>query len=393
MRARGIGPWFAGCLLVCVVACSERAPAKGEKSEASSAPGDTIVLDRVRFLDEMGFDRPVEAFSVLFPRGWKTEGGVKWGSVSACRGEMIAPFVKGTAKDGSMQVEGFALRSFQWTDDAQLRQVFEAGARSGGCEVKRSFDARAFANERARALQAEIVSIVDDEERNAQLRAIDAQANEMSRSYGNDVVQASGLVYADLTFADGRGGILHVGVTDSRMRKPNMLTGGVTLLTSTMVIQHVLITFVEKDRDKARRLLETMMRSHRTNPTWQAAKDKFLMDLSSVEHQGRMERIRLMGEQSRAYAKAANEAHDTRMRAWEKKQVDDDAAHKRFVRTIREVEAWKDDDGVVELGAGYERAFSRGDGSYVLTNDPNFDPKRALDDHAWEEMRRAPKGQ
>jgi hypothetical protein len=58
------------------------------------------------------------------------------------------------------------------------------------------------------------------------------------------------------------------------------------------------------------------------------------------------------------------------------------------VQTIREVETWKEGDGSVELTAGYEQAWSRGDGSYILSNKPGFDPSSVLQDQAWKPMQR-----
>lgn len=82
--------------------------------------------------------------------------------------------------------------------------------------------------------------------------------------------------------------------------------------------------------------------SHRVNPVWQQAKENFLTQLGNVEHAGRMERIRLMGEQSRAYAQAQGEASDRQMRGnWEQQQASQDGQHTRFVQAIREVETWK----------------------------------------------------
>ena len=36
---------------------------------------DYLMVNRVRFQDRMLFDRPVEAFSVLFPKGWRRRVG------------------------------------------------------------------------------------------------------------------------------------------------------------------------------------------------------------------------------------------------------------------------------------------------------------------------------
>ncbi|MHB1309004.1 MAG: hypothetical protein ACYDC1_14065 [Limisphaerales bacterium] len=68
-------------------------PAATEPPKARFIEGkDYVVMERVRFLDRMGFDRPVEAFSLLFPKGWKTEGGIKWRGIRRGAGAMGATF-------------------------------------------------------------------------------------------------------------------------------------------------------------------------------------------------------------------------------------------------------------------------------------------------------------
>ena len=79
------------------------------------------------------------------------------------------------------------------------------------------------------------------------------------------------------------------------------------------------------------------------------------------------------------------------MRSWEQQQASSDASHNRFIQTIREVETWKTSDGKpVELSAGYHHAWSRPAGSYILTNNSNFDPAVELQQN-WERMQKPPR--
>jgi hypothetical protein len=80
---------------------------------------------------------------------------------------------------------------------------------------------------------------------------------------------------------------------------------------------------------------------------------------------------------------------DTSMRAWETQQSSQDRMHTAFVQSIREVETWQGGDGRVELSSGYGQAWSRGDGTYIVSNSPSFDPRSAFLDQNWEELKRA----
>jgi len=80
---------------------------------------------------------------------------------------------------------------------------------------------------------------------------------------------------------------------------------------------------------------------------------------------------------------------DNQLRNWEAQQSSQDRMHTNFIKTIREVENYRDETGKIELSAGYNHAWSRSDGSsYVLTNSPNFDPSSVFRDQRWKEMKK-----
>jgi len=104
-----------------------------------------------------------------------------------------------------------------------------------------------------------------------------------------------------------------------------------------------------------------------------------------------MRRLQQMAAQSEAFARAQSEASDARMRTWERGQASSDASQRRFIQTIREVETWKDGNGSpVDLSAGYSHGWSKPDGSYILTNNSNFDPAVELQEN-WVRMAKPPR--
>lgn len=351
---------------------------------------DYLVLNRVRFLDQAGFDRPVEAFSVLFPKGWKTEGGVRWGSWQGCRGDMVSNYIKASSPDGSIRLEVMPSRSFAWSSDQQMLQLMQAGVQQGGCGINQPFDAKRYIEGFARKdLGATASGIREDESRLPRMRELDRQANEVARQYGNDTEQSTTMAFGKLTWPDGSEGIIHAGVMNGVMRKQDYLSGGFTTMTTTGVFHCVLIRYPAGRQEEAAKLLHLALTSSRTNPVWRDAKDRFLAEMGRREHAANMEKIRLMGEQSRAYAQAQSAASDQRMRDWENQQNSQDRQHKNFIQAIREVETWRDGSGrSVELTAGYDQAWSRGDGRYILSNKPGFDPRAVLQDQQWQPLAR-----
>jgi hypothetical protein len=69
------------------------------------------------------------------------------------------------------------------------------------------------------------------------------------------------------------------------------------------------------------------------------------------------------------------------VRSWEARQNRNNAAgsteeiNSQFSQYLRGVDSWTDDNGnKVELTSGYSNAWSRSDGSYIMSNNPAFDP-------------------
>ncbi len=395
------------CLFLLVTGCKmlgERNPGEtGSGGNGQSAEGgrtssglvegkDFVVLERVRLLDEMGFDRPVEAMSVLVPRGWQTEGGVRWKSVNECRGEIVTWQMSATSPDGAIKFTVLPVRSFVYHEDQMLQQAAINAAQQGGCAVNSPFDAGQYLENLAQNELggATVSNVRPDPSLQAVIEKIVASSNATSQQYGTGMNQSGSGVYATLTWPDGTKGLANVGVTVTTKQGTDMFTGAPNGFATTMVFHQVFIRYPAAREAEAIKFFGTITASHRMNPVWMQAKDNFLTRLGNIEHAGRMERLRLQGEQSAAYAKSQSDAADARMRNWERSQASSDANQHRFIQTIREVETWKDGNGSpVELSAGYSHGWSKPDGSYILTNNSNFDPAVELQ-QPWVRMEKPP---
>lgn len=337
---------------------------------------DYIVLKRVRILDEMGFDKPVEAMSLLAPSDWRVEGGVRWKSVNECRGEIVSWTMELTSPDGAIRFSALPVQSFAFSQDPMIQQSLIAGSQQGGCKVSSPFTAEQHLQNLARnKLGASVGSVREDESLQSVINKISADSDAASQQYGTGGTASGSGIYGTLIYPDGTKGLAQIGVMVTENQSRGMFTGEPNGFSSTTVFHQVVMRYPAAREAEALKLFGTITTSHRMNPVWTQAKESFLTKLGNVEHAGRMERLRLMGEQSKAYAKSQSDAADVRMRDWERGQASSDASHSRFIQTIREVETWKDGEGSpVELNAGYSHGWSKPDGSYILTNNSNFDP-------------------
>lgn len=372
------------------VETSATAPKPSSQSFAEGK--DYVVVERVRILDSEGFDQPVEAMSVLLPRGWQTQAGVRWRGVNECRGEMINWSMASTSPDGAIRFDVLPVRSFGWQEDPMLQQAALQAAQQGGCPVSQPFDAGAYLQHLAQQELggATVESVRPDQTLESVIQRISADANATAQRFGTGLEQSGSGVYASLAWPDGSKGIANIGVMVSLKRGRDQFSGRPNGFASSMVFHQAVIRFPADRQAEAVRIFGMALTSHRVNPVWQRAKDNFLTQLGNIEHAGRMERLRLQGEQSAAYAKAQSEASDQRMRDWELRQASSDRQQSQFIQTIREVETWRDSGGTpVELSAGYSHGWSRPDGSYILTNNSLFDPAVALQQN-WTRMEKTP---
>jgi len=371
---------------VTTISAQQPRPAAPQSASGPAVEGrDYLAVKRIRFLDNNGFERPVEAFSMLFPRAWNVQGGVRWGSLAGCRGEIVANIVKAASPDGSIRMEVFPIRSFNFSNNPQMMQLLQTGAQSGGCRVNAPFDVSRFIEGFARMeLGGQASNIRIDNGRQPGMQQIDQQANNVARQYGNNSQQTTGIAYGDVKWPDGSEGIIHAVAS-------TVISSQANVMMATTTIPHcILVRFPAGRREEGSKLLEMAMASHRVNPIWQEAKTQYLNTVGNREHGERMERIRLEGERARAYFEAQNAASDRRMRDWERQQNSQDRQHREFIQTIREVETWRDSSGSgVELSAGYSQAWSRGDGQYILSNKPGFDPRSVFQDQGWSPMVRS----
>ena len=396
-------------------------PAAVTQTEAPAAAAafvegrDYTILERARFMDEAGFERPAEAFSVLLPRGWRHEGGIVWKGLQECRSETVSARWGVSSPDGAIRFQSLPIHGWGWTSDPMMLQHMQAMQQQGGCEVGGPIDATQYMREVFAARELQGATIVEVRANEAATRELQDQASRNMatlRQYsgGGQVNVQSDAVVARLRWDDGTEGIALVSVFNVITDMPNQFTGQVQRVTNSNASERSYIRFPAERRAEAEALLANLKSSYRTNPQWKEAIEGYFVRMRQQQDAIHHQRMAAIAEQTAANARAhasrmadiqrqgeANTARfnqrmadmDTSMRSWETQQSSQDRMHTAFVQTIREVETWQGGDGTVELSSGYGQAWSRGDGSYILSNSPSFDPRTVLQDQQWQELKRA----
>ena len=204
-------------------------PVRSTAKEAGSK--NYMIWNRVRVKDENGFNGPVEAYSILLPKDWKTEGGVRWVINTTCPAEAVQNRFTATSADGAFRLEVFPLKSWQWFDDPMMLQINRNNAASGsaGCPLARPFDASQYLEQVFVAGDLSGARLVSHERNDPMSRLMLEQArkdNALFQANGVRVESRPSAEIGRLRWPDGRIGIAFCAVAQTVSFLPNMIQGG-----------------------------------------------------------------------------------------------------------------------------------------------------------------------
>jgi hypothetical protein len=347
---------------------------------------DYMVLQRVRLIDPSGFGEPVEAVSFLVPKGWKLQGGVQWRVGHPCMNEAVAVRWTASSPDGSMHLDGFPTRSWQWADDPMALQSLQANQQGYGrsCDVLPAYDAGEFIKQQFLA-ELGNPSIVAIERADQLARSMEEQARKnavaMQQAGVQNVAFRPTAVKARLRWSDGTEGTLLCSVDQTVMYIQNFMTGGMSGNYQCQSNFRLLARYPAGKQEEAERIMATAIASTRINPGWQQAVSQVFNNVA------RMEQVEI-AKRAGIWREAQQYSSDLQRRTWEEGQASRDRINTQWGQVIRGVDEWKDPNGSnIELSAGYNEAWSRPDGTYILSNDPLFDPSVVFQED-WKRMQK-----
>lgn len=360
-----------------MISDEERAAAQTQATDADYVEGrDYVVLQRVRVMDPTGFAQPMEAYSILVPRGWKSEGGITWQVGNPCMVECIRNRVHMTSPDGTMALDIYPMQQWEYWDDQLMLQTMQQQQQNPvfrRCPIMPPMNAAEFLRgPMAQEMGAEVVDMDPEAEMNALMRKAAAQANMQYQQNGLPMENRPSAASATLRFADGSAGVALCSIGMTVTTSPNMLTGG-TFAGYTCATDTKLAVRCPKGKEaEARKLLGAVMASFRINPEWQRGIQQMFNNVAAMEQRETMKRAQIQRE-------AQNYTADLQQRTWEAGNESRDRIAEGWSQSLRGVESWSDGQGgSIELTSGYNEAWKAADGSYILSNNPLFDPNVVL---------------
>lgn len=129
---------------------------------------------------------------------------------------------------------------------------------------------------------------------------------------------------------------------------------------------------------------EALRLSIRSAPEWQSRMNQAMAERGRIaaDHNRRMGEINRQGaaDRSAIIANTARDINEIQMGTWQSRNESMDRQQRETIEGVRGVETYNDPHygGTVQLSNQYQHAWQLRDGSYVLTDDPSFDPSRVL---------------
>jgi hypothetical protein len=304
---------------------------------------------------------------MFIPHGWRTEGGVYWASDFLCVNGYNFIW-SATSPDGALSM-GVT---------PQAGWAYASGGPPSpqpGCPVLPLASTRQYL-EHAIKTSVHGAVMLDYRDRPELVRQIGVQPQRTAMPMGELQAWAEG---GELLFAfrkngaDMRGSMAAVVQFNKLITNTSSIYGDGARIESVTAFAHPGFAVSAPNGRLNLAFFEALRKTMRANPSW-------AQRISG--HNTRIARVAI--EESRKRAEMTMQANDEiariRQETWNAQQESADRRAREFGEAIRGVESWTDSSapgGPIELSQT-NYAWRLNDGSYVMTDDPNFDPWRDL---------------
>ena len=375
------------------------ATSSGERGEAAAGQGSGLVrvaqaqsplppgvfrLQPTTIMDPSGFEKPVVAATALIPVNWRTQGGYIWNVGNPCALSDYSLSWSLLAPDGISAV-AFATKP-KWSIVKSFLQ-YDRGP-PGPCEGPNWTTAQQYLEALARQTSPE-VRILDYQPRPDLMREQEAMIKMLPPLPQSDLVRAEQRLDAgQILFAHTLNGrevreMIVALVIFNETRLADVMNPG---RIGMVVLDGVPVSVVDARAPAGGLnvlLPGVISKSMRVTADWSNRVFQFNME----KQRRAFEQMIQTGKNSAQQLQSMREAHERTMADMQAAQVQRDKLNdmkgvasdknqREFVEMVRGVETYHEpvDGGVVQLDNTYNHAWRVRDGTYLLTNDPNFRP-------------------
>jgi hypothetical protein len=353
-------------------------------SDTKSLPAGTLEAVLVTISDNEGFEKPMVAAKALIPKGWKTEGGVRWSRATPGCADPATFAWAAVSPDGLSRIE--LVPTELWNASNSLQLPCQYGEFQDMASYLAAYIQRRYPGARlGQYTQRHDFLDLQRDYIQAQLQMINnsglglrgwADAGEMTFTAKQNGVEIEGVVGGTAKFMMGQ--------------TMNPL-GGPPLMSLTAQTTSAFAATGPKGKFD-RQTAEAVRKSVKVEGEWGERYFDFFTRLGGMRVQATKDRAGIIvaaGAALTASTIAANKAAGERAvrnsyadpkpasSSSSTKDDTDDRIHRKNIDGLRGVETYDDPvyGGTVQLDNTYDHAWRVNNAdSYILTNDPNFNP-------------------
>lgn len=366
---------FVGFLFSCNNQSSQKNKSNATTNKSSNmAEGkDYIILKRFRVEDKQGFNQPIEVSSFVLPANWQVNSSVQWNPTNKCFPEMVQASIEAKSPDGDYELTLFPVTQFDWSTDGVQLDAMQRGFYPHACYIAQPLDAAGYiSNGLAPYIKAQVKSANSIPELQQQMDASAMQMTNTARQAGNNAYSHRGSAAEGLLqFADGKEGLAFCTLMQTIVTMPGS-QGGMANNIQCYVSMRIVLKYQPGNNAMARKIMSTFFSTTRLNPQWMGGVQAFYAAITSNAQNQLWKQIQITQQ-------AQQEIGDNIIRSWEAKNAPNNKTYTKdtdgFGQYLRGVENYTDESGnTIELTSGYSNAWSKGDGSYLLSNNSAFNP-------------------
>lgn len=343
----------------------------GTDLPAQQSPANSLRVQRVEIMDRNGFEKPLVAYTMFVPSGWKPEGGVEYPPYDGC-GVLSRIRWRATAPDGIGSID--VVPEEKWSAaNFPLPQ--------NNCLRSQASNARAYLEWWAQRHRRG-ARVMDFRPRPDLMKGMEALTrNDPSIGLRSWVDAGELLIAYEVNGKEVREAVSTVVFfTHTRIQ-------GLSGMPSTELLQGAAGPgFAMRMPNGALnfKMIEALRQSVRAAPEWSArirkANDDRHNATMAANRQMAQDNMREIQKRGEIMTQTRNEINAMQMGTWQSRNESMDRNQRETIESIRGVETYNDPHygGTVQLSNQYQHAWQLRDGSYVLTDDVNFDPSRAF---------------
>lgn len=330
---------------------------------AAATPSETLLLKRVSIMDTQGFERPLPAATTVLPANWTERGGVVWRMHGSC---LPGPAMdwSATSPDGKATIRVLPVSA--WKAGNMMGMTIERDC------LRTPFNT---ADEYARAFVSgfrggQMVNV----ERDPELSRILSQ-DPFSFELPGDPYMRSWTDAAAIHFTYDEQGTEYTGGLMLFTQHSYVAMGGMFGMRQEMVsggaAVQILFSAPTANISDYEDTFLTFMQNYQPGAEWTDRMNRMQAQMSQ-------ERIETSRRISQIISDTSADISAMNMSSWRARNESQDRGSRQFSEAIRGVQSYNAEipGGQIELPSGYDRAFQLNDGTFVVTNDPFYDPYR-----------------